>query len=89
MEPSVKGVGLLLLRSINSTLSLQLLWKGRMKKKSLEAMLYRLVGLTPDEVTYLIATIHHIASQEAAVGAIDRKAREPACPHRGSEVKQW
>lgn len=59
-----------------------------MKQKSFETMRNRLVGLTSDQVESLIATARDIASQKAAVGAIDSNAREATCPHCGSVDKQ-
>ena len=59
-----------------------------MEQRSFETMLNRLIGLTPDQVESLIATACDIASQKAAVGAIDRNAREATCPHCGAIDKQ-
>ena len=59
-----------------------------MKQKSFETMLNWLIGLTPDQVESLIATACDIASQKAAVGAIDRHAREATCPHCGAVNRQ-
>ncbi|WP_422062938.1 IS1595 family transposase [Shimia sp.] len=59
-----------------------------MKQKSFENLLKRLHGLTPDHAESLIRSVQDMTAQNAALGAIDQKARHASCPHCCSTDKQ-
>ena len=47
-----------------------------MKQKSFESILRRLQGLTPDQLGALMRYVQDLTAQNAALGAIDQKARK-------------
>jgi len=59
-----------------------------MKQKSFDNWLKRLHGLSPDQVEALMRSVQYMTAQNAAIGAIDQKARKAYCPHCSATDKQ-